>query len=279
MRETVFERDVTIHLGITAAIIAVPQHATFLFRLTAEILRQLGPRDELVLILSGFDDDQANFFASSTPPSVRIVRSKLQSSGANRNLAFSVAEKEVVAFHDADDSYHPRRIEAIREIFTVEPTVAFYHSFDVMSADCAAEDWVPLDLATGASALRCLGENVFLEKTVVEPSRNRRREISHRAIGTDLVFSNPNLSFPIHHGHGSFLRAIYPSFRYHEFPEFRNEDGVFARDILEAELPIRVSPFVLSHYRAGSTASPLFSIGSRFRRKFGQAANLLFSAE
>lgn len=244
-------------VSLTIAVIAVPDHARFLPGLMSNLQKGIGPGDQVVLILSGFSAKCSRKLGLVIPETVCSIRVPHQSAGRNRNIAWSVSSAEVISFHDADDLYHPQRLEAVKRVFRDKSVDAFFHSYSTFEVDEKNPPWQKLSTSVSEVHVGLVTDEEFRHNTLMKPPRDRKLELAHKGRSTNLTFDSPENEFPIHHGHGSFRTHLFPRLGFHEFAEFRNEDGVFARDVLEAGAGIRVSPLRLSAYRQGSTARSL----------------------
>lgn len=111
-----------------------------------------------------------------------------------------------------------------------------------------------------------IDESSLSEATLLRSPRNRDLELKGETETTNLLFNNPSEAFEVHHAHAIVRREAVGDIRYHEEFGIRNEDGVFARDMLEAGKKILLTPFVLSAYRHGARAKPT-KPSNLFRRK------------
>jgi len=86
---------------------------------------------ELVVVDDGSSEDLS--WVPSSDRRVRLLRTTPQGVSSARNLGIAETTGELVAFLDADDRWHPRKLE--RQVAAMEPGVPFsYTAFDLVNA-------------------------------------------------------------------------------------------------------------------------------------------------
>ena len=250
-------RDTTAtSMSCSAIIVAVPQHEEFLRPLLAST--SLAAKDiEIVLIASGFVDEaleQLQRTATSYGERVRIIPTSLQSAGANRNRGLLESSGNLLFFMDADDLYSPYRTSVALSLFEHHQYDLMLHGFTPFIHGDSPPPFSnpPLDF----EAIEVVRESSLYEATLLRSPRNRALELKGETETTNLLFNDPAEAFEVHHAHAIVRREAVGDIRYHEEFGIRNEDGVFARDMLEAGKKVLLTPFVLSAYRHGARAKP-----------------------
>jgi glycosyltransferase involved in cell wall biosynthesis len=94
---------------VTAAI-PVRDGETYLAEAIESVLAQSRPCDQVVVVDNGSTDGSAEV-AADYGPAVEVVAEPRPGIGAARNAAIAAAHGEFVAFLDADDLWHPDKIE------------------------------------------------------------------------------------------------------------------------------------------------------------------------
>lgn len=244
-------------MHITAVIVLVPQHLRFL----APLLRELDGAEpgytEVIVVASGFGRkflQVQSILREKYSGEARVVGQPLQSAGANRNVGLLEASTEFVCFLDADDTYSRDRNMAIQGLNTLYQFDLMLHGFEPFTDGV---DTPPsLQLPPKYLEVPYFTEKDVHEGTLESSMRNRAGELTGSTATTNLVFTDPRQVLEVHHAHSIVRRESVGTIRFHEVFGVRNEDGVFARDMLEAGKKILLSPLVLSGYRQGARAKP-----------------------
>lgn len=248
---------VTKPISCSAVIIAVPQHAQFLPDLLFDLTTGIQAFDEIVVVLSGFESNFVATCGSSVEFDERLlkpVHQPLQSAGKNRNFGLDAASGDLVFFMDADDLYSPHQIELSIELLKLLKFDLLLHGFFPFAHGTNPPPFPkpPADIRK----IKFATENSLYEATLLRAPRNRALELRGETETTNLLFNDPAEAFEVHHAHAIVRREAVGDIRYHEEFGIRNEDGVFARDMLEAGKKVLLTPFVLSAYRHGARAKP-----------------------
>jgi len=85
---------------------------------------QTYPNIEIVAVNDGSRDGTLALLESLKGPDLRIIDQPNAGAAAARNAAIAVARGEILAFVDADDSWHPEKIARQVEVFLANPPVA-----------------------------------------------------------------------------------------------------------------------------------------------------------
>jgi len=240
-----------------AIIVAAPQHQEFVLPLITDLSKGVPEFDEIIVVLSGFDRGGPKETAErllSINSGVELVQQPLQSAGANRNAGLKMSRSKLVFFMDADDVYSPHRISVALSLFEHHQYDLMLHGFTPFIHGDSPPPFSkpPLDF----EAIEVVRESSLYEATLLRSPRNRSLELRGETETTNLLFNDPAEAFEVHHAHAIVRREAVGDIRYHEEFGIRNEDGVFARDMLEAGKKVLLTPFVLSAYRHGARAKP-----------------------
>lgn len=115
--------------------------AAYLPRALRSVLAQNDPHLEIIVVDDGSTDGTAA--SVSGWPGVRIERQQNKGVSAARNRALALARGDWVAFLDADDTWHPTRLELGRRLIAARPSVGLvFSSFRLVDTDdrCLAAD-------------------------------------------------------------------------------------------------------------------------------------------
>ena len=107
------------------AIIPAFRSEKVVIRAIESVLSQSSPVDEIIVVDDASDDRTAQVvrdFAINQPQIRLIVNNRNLGPGQSRNVAWNSATSEYLAFLDADDTWHPKKIELQREWFRANPS-------------------------------------------------------------------------------------------------------------------------------------------------------------
>ena len=110
-----------------AAIIPTFRSEKVITRALNSVLNQTCPPDEVIIVDDASDDQTVAVireFIVNYPQIRLIVNSKNQGPGQSRNTAWRSATTEFIAFLDADDTWHPSKLEIQLEWFKQNPREA-----------------------------------------------------------------------------------------------------------------------------------------------------------
>lgn len=242
----------SVKYSIAAVVVLVPNHLKFLPALIDNLNQAKPAFSHLLIVASGFTSRRGvlRIATQSQSPRVSVYFSALGSAGRNRNYAWDIVSEDLTCFLDGDDLYAPHRNSVILSVFEETQCDLFLHGFDEFSDSSAAHPKWPKPQLTSQ------GDLVFSDQLSVQKDRNRGEELRGKTPSTNLVFVDPKLEFPVHHAHVTVLTEVGKAVRFHEVFGVRNEDGVFAQDVLEQGGKIVLSRRKLSLYRQGARAKP-----------------------
>lgn len=246
----------TLDPSLAGVVILVPQHLKFLRRLVSNLNESTPPFEELIVVASGFRLSQHRVvrkILKSLHTEYVVLFPRLGSAGRNRNLGAKRATKDLVSFLDADDLYAHHRNSVIKTTYLQENWDIFLHSF--VPFHDAQEIEGKLSSRDTQRALQ-VDEKDLLESTFPQGIRDRGEELSGQAPTTNLVSKTLHPMFPTHHAHVTASRKVLKTTLFHEVFGMRNEDGIFARDVLQAGGHVVVTSLVLSGYQQGARAKP-----------------------
>jgi len=107
------------------AVIPAFRSEKVVIRAIESVLSQSSPVDEIIVVDDASDDRTAQVvrdFAINQPQIRLIVNNQNLGPGQSRNAAWNLATSEYLAFLDADDTWHPKKIELQREWFRANPS-------------------------------------------------------------------------------------------------------------------------------------------------------------
>lgn len=195
-------------MGLTvSAIIPVHNGERTLERAVDSIFAQVRPVDEIIIVDDHSTDSTREVVAGlqgRSPVPIRLISTDTNSGpGVARNLAWDHAASDIIAFLDADDLWHPRKIEIQMSLMeSSESTVMSCHERTV-------GEWLGWqELDTQRQAIRRFSLKHFLTKNRCStPSVMLRRSISER-FSDEIRFAEDYhlwLKVAAHHGPVSFI--------------------------------------------------------------------------
>lgn len=238
---------------IAAVVIVVPAHERFLPSLISN-LNLAEPRfDQVVIVASGFGGNHRSLLDTARgilSKQVLVHFRPLGSAGANRNAGWEFSSGDFTCFLDADDLYAPERNTVIRRLHEEIGFDLFLHGFS--SFDSSSEASVGFSASSEVQGRELVSSSGLTPRA----NRNRVEELRGNTDSTNIQFAEGTSRFEVHHAHAVVNNRLRGKAAFHEVFGVRNEDGVFAQDLLESGCDVLLSPAILSAYRQGARAKP-----------------------
>lgn len=125
--------------------------------------------------------------AQMYPGWVRVIALPFnQGAGAARNAGWNAATQQYVAFLDADDTWHPDKVEQQYRYMAAHPDVSLTgHAHRVLANDQAAADWISMQKGDNSNSAQVLAVPVnkaqmLISNRFITPSVMVRRDIAER---------------------------------------------------------------------------------------------------
>ncbi len=83
------------------------------------VLRQTRPPDEIIVVDNGSTDGTLALLQSI--PNVLVLHQPIRGPGATRNLGIQASQGKMLTFLDADDKWHPEKIDRQLDVFRATP--------------------------------------------------------------------------------------------------------------------------------------------------------------
>lgn len=158
---------------------------TIIRALQSVVTQTLAPLEIIVVDDASTDTtrDLVTTFASSSLILVRVLTQTTNSGpSAARNAGWGAATGDYIAFLDADDQWHPRKIELQYPVMQSQPEVTMschghYFSSSTTWADIAANDTntTPVSFHKFLIRNRCATPTVMLKRNISERFESRKR--------------------------------------------------------------------------------------------------------
>jgi glycosyltransferase involved in cell wall biosynthesis len=160
--------------------VVIPTHnsASTIVRALDSVAHQTFSVHEVIVVDDASSDDTVNVVRTYAQQSLLpIVVHQLHHNlgpGATRNTGWEHATGDLIAFLDADDSWHPRKIESQVAVMVAHPNIAMSchtHRFDIDGAWCELTDQEPItshDLGDFLVKNRCATPTVMLRRSLPE---------------------------------------------------------------------------------------------------------------
>ncbi len=204
-----------------SVVIPTYNYGRFIAEAIESVLQQTYPRIEIIVVDDGSTDNTEKVL-SSFGDRIRYIRQANQGVGAARNTGVKESSGELIAFLDADDYWHPQKLEKQVEKLVSDPEIGLVHcgllkvdaSGNPLEENCAGkEGWVADDLLlfepviAGPGSCTLVRKEIFLEvggydlDMSMHPSEDW--ELSYRiARKCKFGFVREPLVFYRHHGGG-----------------------------------------------------------------------------
>lgn len=238
---------------ISAVIICAKPHFKYLSRLAQNLNGSSVLFDELIVVASGFSFMQKisarkliNNFNNSTK---QLIFTAKHPAGTNRNIGWEFTNGDLTFFLDADDLYHPERNKFTVELFKSNSFDLMMHGFERVSLESEDPSWPPL-----SNKYVTVRTDEFARGTYQKCERNRDRELELPYVPTNLFLPENIEQFEFSHGHCIVSKSIKNKIKFHEIISLRNEDSVFARDVLDSGYSVIATNLKLSLYSQGTSA-------------------------
>ena len=144
--------------------VVIPNYncARFLPAALDTVLAQTYPNVEVIVVDDGSKDDSIEVL-KPYEPRIRVIRQKNQGVSAARNQGIEASRGELVAFLDADDEWHPEKLEKQVALFLARPSVGLVHC----AIEYIDESGKSLGINTTGRRGSVLREIALLQGTVV----------------------------------------------------------------------------------------------------------------
>jgi glycosyltransferase involved in cell wall biosynthesis len=244
-------------VSLAAVVPLVEQHVKFFPHLITNLELQTQRFDEVIVVASGLGDSSLEIVVetlriSSYSNSCQVVANPLFPSGRNRNIGARASSADLIAFLDSDDSYHPLRNE-----FVLDAYRRTYFDALVMRAFTSPESAL-FEWNSNLEVGDLVPNRLIYPQEIFDRTFSGGRARHKEMLGAPSVLSvgvSQTESGVLHHGHLVVRRDVFLSLKQHEQSFPRNEDSVFARDILWSGKNLVSLNLALSHYRLDSSAN------------------------
>lgn len=166
--------------------VIVPAHnvVRYLPGCIASVLAQTWADFELIVVDDGSTDGTAAVVRAQSDPRVRLVSQANRGLAGARNGGIRAARGELLAFLDADDLWHPEKLERHVRHLRQRPHVGVSYSASALMAD----DGSDLQLLQKPKLTGIRARDVFLRN----PVGNGSAPVIRRQALTDIAFAAPN---------------------------------------------------------------------------------------
>ena len=164
-------------------------------------LRNLFPNAYIVIIDDGSTDDSVEIL-SLYQEQIKLIKTSNKGAAAARNLGISIAKGEFIAFLDADDVWHPQKLEIqVREMQKngsfvmscherIVSTSHIFPSFDetkVSTRELSLNDFIIKN--------RCSTPTVMVRKSINERYQNDKRHAEDYLLWMEIIANHGNALF------------------------------------------------------------------------------------
>src|SRR5438445_9254645 len=117
------EREVAMNKDLVSVVIATYNYGRFVTQAVESVLAQTYVNIEIIVVDDGSDDDTREQLAPYGDR-IRYIYQENQSVAAARNTGIRAATGDLIAFLDADDVWHPHKLELQMHYLADHPAVA-----------------------------------------------------------------------------------------------------------------------------------------------------------
>lgn len=128
-------RDITHYDGKVSVVIATYNTAQFLEQAVCSIIEQSVKPLEIIIIDDGSRDDTKAIVTALNHPKVRYCYQTNQGQTAAKNRGLALCRGEFIAFCDADDYWHPQKLEEQLPYFSNPRVGVVYSEIDTINAE------------------------------------------------------------------------------------------------------------------------------------------------
>lgn len=100
--------------SVSVVVPIYPPHFKFIPSLLQQLEKQTIQPNEIIFALSECDDKKAEELRNTYKNCIFLNTTEKQFAGANRNRGKQIAKGDIIMFLDADDVYHPQKIEVTK---------------------------------------------------------------------------------------------------------------------------------------------------------------------
>jgi glycosyltransferase involved in cell wall biosynthesis len=252
----------------------IPKHFRYLRKLLSELMREKRFVGEIHICASSVN--QASLLKLEQIVARSMFSGKIEihstlkrkTAGENRNYGWNKANFEIVVFLDADDSYHPKRLEFVSSVMIENRADAVVHDYYRM----VPKFFFKLDPTKNFSVIST-DQLFMLNRVNLENSLPNGSLYSGES---NLLLPTSELNkYKVHHGHLTVRRDV--SIRYTN--RKLGEDGELVREILKNGYNLVFVTSKLSIYDRLNLTNVFLSIRGHTMVRFSKIYRLLFSRE
>jgi glycosyltransferase involved in cell wall biosynthesis len=224
-------------IDISVVVPCYVAHIKYLNVIFDDIRNQTVLPKEIILAVSEIDDNIKNdilaqyyeLFQTKNIGFEIVHTSSKRLPGENRNVGAGIASAEYVMFIDADDTIHPKKIEATVYFLEFYKPNLLVHSF-VKSKPIDYLKFLDIDYKNSPVISN---NEIYTDTFGFPPYRNRETELQSKhkhGIGLKSKKRKRQKYLAVTHGYATVKRSLFNNFSYTNLES--GEDGVFIRDIL-----------------------------------------------
>lgn len=164
--------------------------AATLGRAVESVLAQTLPPAEVIVVDDASDDATPQVIAALPPSVKRIFLPENRGAGSARNAGWNAATQEFVAFLDADDAWHPKKLELQTAWMLVHPEVVLSgHGYALQESEVHLERAFPVSAAMMLVSNRFSTPCVMLRRSIPQRFAEGKRHSEDYLLWLEIILS------------------------------------------------------------------------------------------
>jgi len=128
----------------TSVLISNYNYGEFLSKAIESVLKQSVPAHQIIVVDDGSTDDSANIIASFGTKITPLFQDNSGQAAAISN-AYAIATGDILMLLDADDLFHPHKIEILQQVYSQNPDIGWvFHDLKEVHSEKVSSEELPV---------------------------------------------------------------------------------------------------------------------------------------